>query len=50
MEKVLGQLFGHSGCSHNCAGCHNANTHSFDGGFVTDTEDLKRMKISNLRR
>ncbi len=30
------------GCSHNCPGCHNPITHDFNGGFLTDTEDLKR--------
>lgn len=30
------------GCSHNCYGCHNPSTHSFDGGFLVDTEVIKR--------
>lgn len=28
------------GCSHHCPGCHNPQTHSFDGGTITDTEEL----------
>ncbi len=30
------------GCSHHCDGCHNPQTHAFDGGFETDTEDIWR--------
>jgi anaerobic ribonucleoside-triphosphate reductase activating protein len=29
------------GCSHNCKGCHNPNTHSFEGGFIKDIDELK---------
>lgn len=36
------------GCSHNCKGCHNPNTHAFDKGFLVDIEDLKK-EISNLK-
>lgn len=36
------------GCSHNCKGCHNQTTHDFNGGFLTDTEDLKK-EISKLK-
>lgn len=28
------------GCRHNCPGCHNPQTHDFNGGYVVDTEDL----------
>ncbi|MDD6879648.1 MAG: anaerobic ribonucleoside-triphosphate reductase activating protein [bacterium] len=35
------------GCPHNCYMCHNPETHSFDGGFIYDTEDLK-MQIKTL--
>lgn len=28
------------GCSHNCKGCHNPQTHSFQEGFLVDTNDI----------
>lgn len=28
------------GCPHNCKGCHNPQTHDFEGGTVADTEEL----------
>ena len=36
------------GCSHNCAGCHNPETHSFDGGYEVTTEEIKEQ-LSNLK-
>lgn len=36
------------GCSHNCQGCHNPETHDFKGGFEIDIEDLKK-EIKNLK-
>jgi len=36
------------GCSHNCFGCHNPETHDFNGGFEVNIEDLKK-EISNLK-
>jgi len=31
------------GCTHNCLGCHNPETHSFKGGFLQDIEELKNQ-------
>lgn len=28
------------GCKHNCQGCQNPETHSFDGGYTTDTQKI----------
>ena len=28
------------GCIHNCPGCHNPNTHSFDGGILKDVSEV----------
>ena len=28
------------GCSHNCKGCHNPMTHSFDGGALIDLDEV----------
>ena len=28
------------GCSHNCKGCHNPDTHDPEGGYAVDTEDI----------
>lgn len=28
------------GCTHCCKGCHNPDTHSLDGGYGVDTENL----------
>lgn len=36
------------GCSHNCKGCHNPETHDFKKGFIKDIEELKQ-EISNLK-
>lgn len=34
------------GCIHNCKGCHNPSTHSFDGGYISDSDNL----ISEIRK
>ncbi len=28
------------GCPHGCEGCHNPQTHSFEGGSLADTDDI----------
>lgn len=28
------------GCPHHCKGCHNPQTHSFDGGALVDLEEV----------
>ena len=35
------------GCSHHCEGCHNPQTHDFDGGFEADTEEIWQAIIEN---
>ena len=35
------------GCIHNCPGCHNPFTHSFDEGYLLDVEEVKE-KIKEL--
>lgn len=30
------------GCPHHCEGCQNPQTHPFDGGYLTNTENLLR--------
>ena len=36
------------GCPHHCPGCHNPQTHDFNGGLLVDIEDVKDA-ISDLR-
>lgn len=37
------------GCPHRCEGCHNPQTHDFDGGEIVDTEELlKKIKGNPL--
>ena len=28
------------GCTHNCKGCHNPQTHDLLGGYLTDTDEI----------
>ena len=35
------------GCRHNCLGCHNPETHSFDGGYEEDIDKIVKMALSN---
>ena len=35
------------GCPHNCKGCHNPQTHDFDGGELVDTDTLLEKIKSN---
>ena len=30
------------GCPHHCPGCHNPQTHDFEGGYVVDTDGIPR--------
>ncbi|MBO4600893.1 MAG: anaerobic ribonucleoside-triphosphate reductase activating protein [Bacilli bacterium] len=36
------------GCSHNCLGCHNPQSHDFNGGFEIDIEDIYK-EIDSLK-
>ncbi|TQQ83139.1 anaerobic ribonucleoside-triphosphate reductase activating protein [Peptacetobacter hominis] len=39
------------GCTHNCMGCHNPQTHSLNGGFIEDTDNIvKEIKERKLQR
>jgi anaerobic ribonucleoside-triphosphate reductase activating protein len=35
------------GCPHNCEGCHNPETHDFNGGTLMDTAEIIRMMEDN---
>lgn len=36
------------GCPHHCKGCHNQETHAFDGGTVMDTQDIIEQIRDNI--
>lgn len=35
------------GCPHNCEGCHNPQTHDFNGGRISDTDELLKSIKDN---
>ena len=35
------------GCRHNCPGCHNPETHCFDGGQEVSVEQLLEQMLEN---
>ncbi len=35
------------GCPHNCEGCHNPQTHDFNGGYIMDTDEIYEQVIAN---
>lgn len=35
------------GCSHNCNGCHNPETHDYDGGREVSVDDLAAEMLQN---
>ena len=36
------------GCPHHCLGCHNPETHSFDGGYLVSVDDVKKEKTATI--
>ena len=35
------------GCPHHCPGCHNPQTHDFEGGYLADTDEILRQVKSD---
>lgn len=36
------------GCPHNCEGCHNPESHAFDGGRIMDTAEIIKTMKENI--
>ena len=43
----LRTVFFTQGCPHNCEGCHNPQTHPFDGGTLYSVQELKPLLTAN---
>ena len=35
------------GCTHNCKGCHNPQTHDLLGGYMADTDEILEKALKN---
>ncbi|MFY9213356.1 MAG: 4Fe-4S single cluster domain-containing protein [Tissierellaceae bacterium] len=35
------------GCPHRCKGCHNPETHDFEGGYLMSLEDIAQLPSKN---
>jgi anaerobic ribonucleoside-triphosphate reductase activating protein len=35
------------GCPHRCKGCHNPETHDFEGGYLMSLEDIVQLPSRN---
>lgn len=35
------------GCAHKCPGCHNPETHSFEGGYQIEDEEIIDLILKN---